>query len=104
MRLSQAMVVVQSQVAWMWVCNASDDLEAMIHAAKAMCAQGTERLQRRVSVMRLNQKGQTFFVIDYETTGLDPTKDDPIEVGIIVTDERFNAIDSFSSLISTAWV
>lgn len=49
--------------------------------------------------MRLNQRGQTFFVIDYETTGLDPVKDDPIEVGIIVTDERFNAIDTFNWLI-----
>jgi len=49
--------------------------------------------------MRLYTPGQKFFVIDYETTGIDTETDDAIEVGIIVTDERFNAIDSYQSLI-----
>lgn len=49
--------------------------------------------------MRLYKPGQKFFVIDYETTGLDYEKSQPIEVGIIVCDHEFNAIETYSSLI-----
>jgi oligoribonuclease (3'-5' exoribonuclease) len=49
--------------------------------------------------MRLGQKGQRFFIIDYETNGIDEDSV-PIEVGIIVTDEHFNAIDALSTLIA----
>lgn len=42
---------------------------------------------------------QRFFIIDYETTGIDTEKDDPIEVGIIVTDSQFNLIETYESLI-----
>lgn len=57
--------------------------------------------------MRLGKPGQRFFVLDYETTGIDTEKDEPIEVGIIVTDENFNLVETFDSLIRPAdpkWV
>lgn len=39
-----------------------------------------------------------FFVIDYETTGIDPT-DVPIEVGICVTDAEWDEPEPFSRVI-----
>lgn len=49
--------------------------------------------------MKLGKKGQHFFVIDYETTGIDYEVSQPIEVGILVCDHEFNIVDSFQSLI-----
>lgn len=49
--------------------------------------------------MRLGRKDQRFFFIDFETTGIDMDTLYPIEVGIIVTDENFNLIESYESLI-----
>lgn len=43
---------------------------------------------------RLGKKGQRFFVLDYETTGVDTVKDHPIEVGIIACDENFAVLDT----------
>ena len=45
------------------------------------------------------RKKQRFFILDYETTGVDMDTDLPIEVGIIVTDEHFNLIETYESLI-----
>jgi DNA polymerase III epsilon subunit-like protein len=50
--------------------------------------------------MRLFTKGQRFFVLDYETTGLDMEASEPIEVGIIACDEHFNLLETYSSLIA----
>ena len=49
--------------------------------------------------MKLGKKGQYFFVIDYETTGIDYSVSQPIEVGILVCDHEFNIVDSFQCLI-----
>lgn len=49
--------------------------------------------------MRIGTPGQSFFVIDFETTGIDTDNDCPIEVGIVITDEHFNATGFYSSLI-----
>lgn len=48
--------------------------------------------------MRLGNRGQRFFVIDYETTGLAPDSV-PIEVGVVVCDETFTMLETFQSLI-----
>lgn len=37
--------------------------------------------------------------LDFETTGLDVTKDEPIQIGIIEIDAQGNIIDSYQSLI-----
>lgn len=47
---------------------------------------------------RLGRKGQRFFIIDYETTGIE-MGDVAIEVGVVVTDERFRVLETFESLI-----
>jgi oligoribonuclease (3'-5' exoribonuclease) len=45
------------------------------------------------------KKDQRFFIIDYESTGVDTARDLPIEVGIIITDADFNCIGTFERLI-----
>jgi DNA polymerase III alpha subunit (gram-positive type) len=40
-----------------------------------------------------------FCITDFETTGVDPEKDFPIEVGCIFTDQDFNIIDSLDILL-----
>ncbi len=40
-----------------------------------------------------------YVAIDFETTGLDLIKDEPIQIGIVVSNERFEIIESFQSLI-----
>lgn len=40
-----------------------------------------------------------FCIIDFETTGLDPVKDYPIEIGCIFTDNEFNVLDKYSEMI-----
>ena len=47
----------------------------------------------------ISPKKQRFFICDFETTGI-TDNDHPIEVGIIVCDEDFNFLDSYSSLIA----
>ncbi|MEI8092482.1 MAG: 3'-5' exonuclease [bacterium] len=37
--------------------------------------------------------------LDFETTGLDITKDEPIQIGIVAIDENGNVTDKFQSLI-----
>jgi oligoribonuclease len=37
--------------------------------------------------------------LDFETTGLDPTRHEPIEVAAVVTDDRLNELGRFESLI-----
>ncbi len=49
--------------------------------------------------MRIGRKGQRFFFVDFETGGVDPTRDAIYEVGIVVTDERFNVLETFESLV-----
>jgi oligoribonuclease (3'-5' exoribonuclease) len=49
--------------------------------------------------MGMIHKDQTFFIIDYETTGVDTKADLPIEIGIVATDSSFNLVDTFESLI-----
>lgn len=49
--------------------------------------------------MRLGTKGQHFFVTDFETTGIDTAKDDPIEVGIIVCNTDFAVVATYQSII-----
>lgn len=49
--------------------------------------------------MRLGTPGQRFFVVDFETTGINTVTDAPIEVGIIVCDEHFNLLETYCSLI-----
>ncbi len=44
---------------------------------------------------------QTFFIIDYETTGVSIDKDFPIEIGIIITDSKFVILDTYSNYINT---
>lgn len=39
--------------------------------------------------------------IDFETTGLDPARHEPIEVAAVVTDDRLNELGRFESLINT---
>ncbi len=40
-----------------------------------------------------------FAIVDFETTGLDPFRDYPIEVGIIYTDLNLNILNVYNSLI-----
>jgi len=40
-----------------------------------------------------------FCITDFETTGINPSKDYPIEVGCIFTDKFFNVVDTYHSLI-----
>jgi DNA polymerase III epsilon subunit-like protein len=40
-----------------------------------------------------------YISIDFEATGLDTVKDEPIQVGLVVADSDFRLIDSFSALI-----
>jgi len=44
-------------------------------------------------------KPQRFFIIDYETTGLDIKRDSPIEIGIVITDQKFNLIETYTTFI-----
>ncbi|AGC43296.1 oligoribonuclease [Myxococcus stipitatus DSM 14675] len=41
----------------------------------------------------------TIAFLDFETTGLDPQRNDPIEVACVVTDDRFRELGAFESLI-----
>lgn len=46
------------------------------------------------------RKGQTFFILDYETTGVRDNGDDyPIEIGLIVTDHDFNVLTTYENII-----
>lgn len=47
------------------------------------------------------RKEQRFFITDYETTGVDPSRDLPIEIGIIITDSEFNLLETYDTLIKT---
>ncbi len=40
-----------------------------------------------------------YIAFDFETTGLDVAKDEPIQIWIVIFDEDFNVTDTFSSLI-----
>jgi len=40
-----------------------------------------------------------YFICDFETTGLDPSRDYPIEVGLVICSETFALLDTYSSLI-----
>jgi len=44
-------------------------------------------------------KDVAFFVCDFETTGVDTDKDYPIEVGGVFTDNNFNIIELYSSMV-----
>ncbi len=46
----------------------------------------------------LNRKN-VYFIVDFETTGVDPDTDYPIEVGIVVVDGYFNIKKFYSALI-----
>ena len=41
----------------------------------------------------------TYIGLDFETTGLDITKDEPIQIGIVAIDANGKVTDSFQSLI-----
>ena len=41
----------------------------------------------------------TYLAFDFETTGLDTTKDEAIQIGIVQFDHEFNVVDTYSSLI-----
>lgn len=50
--------------------------------------------------MTLSINSQTRFVsIDFETTGLDTTKDEPIQVGVVIADANFCIVDVYTQLI-----
>lgn len=40
------------------------------------------------------------FLLDYETTGLDPNKDYPIEIGGLLLNSKLELLDSYESMIS----
>ena len=44
-------------------------------------------------------KHYKYIGLDFETTGLDITKDEPIQIGIVAIDEQGNVTDKFQSLI-----
>ena len=46
----------------------------------------------------LNPK-YSYVAFDFETTGLDTKKDDPIQIGIVKFDHTFKVLDTFQSLI-----
>jgi len=48
--------------------------------------------------MLLNSKYR-YIGLDFETTGLDYTKDEPIQIGLIEVDENGNIIKEYQSLI-----
>lgn len=48
--------------------------------------------------MLLN-KTYRYIGLDFETTGLDPTKDEPIQIGLIEIDESGKIIQEYQSLI-----
>jgi DNA polymerase III epsilon subunit-like protein len=41
----------------------------------------------------------TFLAFDFETTGLDVKKDEPIQIGIVRADSQFRILDTYTSLI-----
>ena len=41
----------------------------------------------------------TYISFDFETTGLDTKKDEPIQIGIVKFDHKFEVLDTFQSLI-----
>lgn len=41
-----------------------------------------------------------FCICDFETTGVNPDEDYPIEVGLIVCDHRFVIVDTYTSIIA----
>lgn len=45
------------------------------------------------------KKERKFFICDFETTGLDSTKDYPIEIGCLILDNKYNIVDYVDSLI-----
>lgn len=50
--------------------------------------------------MTLSINSQTRFVsIDFETTGLDTTKDEPIQIGVVIADANFCIVDVYTQLI-----
>lgn len=48
--------------------------------------------------MTINQN-TTFLAFDFETTGLDTRKDEPIQIGIVRADSQFRILDTYTSLI-----
>jgi hypothetical protein len=42
---------------------------------------------------------QRFALIDYETTGVDPDRHFPIEVGIMICDHAFSVLDTYEAMI-----
>lgn len=44
-------------------------------------------------------KERNYFILDFETTGLAPTNNYPIEIGLIITDSKLTILDKFESLI-----
>jgi DNA polymerase-3 subunit epsilon len=44
-------------------------------------------------------KHYKYIGLDFETTGLDVTKDEPIQIGIVTLDENGNVKEKFQSLI-----
>ena len=40
-----------------------------------------------------------YIAFDFETTGLDTKKDDPIQIGIVKFDHKFQVLEKFQSLI-----
>lgn len=44
-------------------------------------------------------KEKIFCITDFETTGTDPAKDYPIEIGCIFADKNFNLLGTYSNLI-----
>lgn len=43
-----------------------------------------------------------YIIVDLETTGLDTTKDEPVQIGMLVFNEHFEIVHSFSSYIKPA--
>ncbi len=48
--------------------------------------------------MNIN-KNTTFLAFDFETTGLDTKKDEPIQIGIVRADSQFQILDTYTTLI-----
>lgn len=46
----------------------------------------------------------TYVVIDIETTGFSPSKNEIIEIGAILVDENYNELSSFESFVKTPYI